>query len=142
MYARNFSASRLQISGGGRVNQYGSKRWISRSATVNARSPSPKIRHRRFWGTVVAIGVAAYIGDDLSSNVFSRGARAIISTGYVTYQYSRGYEGDLHELHERSAELLYDMIQKNKGLYIKLGQAIANQGQLLLIEFQRKFSKL
>ncbi|KAL6304993.1 ABC1-domain-containing protein [Sparassis latifolia] len=45
-------------------------------------------------------------------------------------------------LHERVAEMVYDLFTANGGLYIKIGQAFANNAALMPRPMQEKFSKL
>ncbi|KAF3941486.1 hypothetical protein ABW19_dt0210393 [Dactylella cylindrospora] len=46
------------------------------------------------------------------------------------------------ELHLRSAERVFDVLSKNGGLYLKVGQAIAMQAAVLPPAFQQKFAQL
>lgn len=73
-----------------------------------------------------------------------RSIRAVYVLLWVAYQYGRNtssYE-NMEELHEIAAEKLFTMLKANKGLYIKQGQAIANQGQVFPVAFQRRFVEL
>ena len=45
-------------------------------------------------------------------------------------------------LHARNAERLFNVLQDNGGLYLKMGQAIAMQSAILPPEFQKMFSKM
>jgi aarF domain-containing kinase len=63
---------------------------------------------------------------------------------YIGFDYKLNFkEGrDINALHERSSERLYTLLIKNKGLYIKMGQAIAIQSGIFPPSFQGKFSQL
>lgn len=105
-----------------------------------------RLRTGRRWlvGIAVAIG-SAYAADTYYSNVGLRSAKALYVMLYIAYQYSHldaTTSQNMAQLHESAATRLCEMIEENKGLYIKLGQAIANQGTLFPVQFQRKFARL
>ncbi|KAI5958706.1 uncharacterized protein KGF55_005704 [Candida pseudojiufengensis] len=98
--------------------------------------------------TTTAIGITGgtiYIIDkEYNSSLITRSIRALYVLLWIAYEYgynSKNYK-DLNELHEIASEKLLQMLTLNKGLYIKLGQAIANQGNLFPKAFQEKFPKL
>ncbi|KAL7666640.1 ABC1 atypical kinase-like domain-containing protein [[Candida] zeylanoides] len=104
----------------------------------------------RAWGRVgrtaaiaAGVGGGVYLVDTLNGRIVSRSARAVYVLLWVAYQYSnpRGFATP-HDLHEAASERLLHMIECNKGLYIKIGQAIANQGTLFPVEYQRRFNRL
>lgn len=49
---------------------------------------------------------------------------------------------EMQAFHEVAAKGIFDMLAENRGLYIKLGQAIANQGAVFPIAYQRHFVNL
>ena len=53
-----------------------------------------------------------------------------------------GSAGGIEELHRRNAERMFDILSRNGGLYLKIGQAIAMQSAVLPPEFQRMFSRM
>ncbi|KAK3331054.1 ABC1 family-domain-containing protein [Apodospora peruviana] len=54
-----------------------------------------------------------------------------------------GVEGEgIPELHRRNAERLFNLLRRNGGLYLKIGQAIAMQSAVLPPEFQRMFARM
>lgn len=65
---------------------------------------------------------------------------------YLTIDYSlhfkREYSSSIHELHERSAYRIFDVLETNGGLYLKVGQAVAMQSAVLPPAFQAKFARL
>ncbi|KAF4124625.1 hypothetical protein GMORB2_5291 [Geosmithia morbida] len=50
--------------------------------------------------------------------------------------------GDVQDLHGRSARRIFDLLQANSGLYLKIGQAVAMQSAVLPPEFQRMFARM
>lgn len=50
--------------------------------------------------------------------------------------------GDVTELHARSARRVFELLQTNGGLYLKIGQAVAMQSAVLPPEFQKMFAKM
>lgn len=53
-----------------------------------------------------------------------------------------GSSGSIEDLHRRNAERLFELLRKNGGLYLKIGQAIAMQSAVLPPEFQRMFARM
>lgn len=107
------------------------------------------IMRQRVWSavatTTVLFGAGVYAYDVTHSHVVTRGARALATFGYVGIRYARADYGDdkkMAALHEECAALLLRLLQTNKGLYIKIGQAIANQGPLFPHAYQRRFAQL
>jgi aarF domain-containing kinase len=52
------------------------------------------------------------------------------------------FGGDITDLHLRNAERLFELLHRNGGLYLKIGQAIAMQSAVLPPEFQKMFSRM
>lgn len=98
---------------------------------------------RRFIYVSLAT-VGAYLIDEYYyASVGQRSVRAVYALSLVAYKYANGNRYDsIEELHEECAELIVSMIRKNKGLYVKLGQAIANQGALFPMAYQTRFTRL
>jgi aarF domain-containing kinase len=53
-----------------------------------------------------------------------------------------GSAGGIPELHRRNAERLSELLRRNGGLYLKIGQAIAMQSAVMPPEFQRMFARM
>lgn len=53
-----------------------------------------------------------------------------------------GSSGTIEDLHRRNAERLFELLRRNGGLYLKIGQAIAMQSAVLPPEFQRMFARM
>lgn len=94
---------------------------------------------------IVGLGGSAYLIDRYAySSVITRSVRALYTMLWIAYEYSRNtakYE-TMSDLHDVAAERLLNMLRTNRGLYIKLGQAIANQGDFFPKEYQKRFVKL
>lgn len=94
---------------------------------------------------IVGLGGSAYLIDRYAySSIMTRSIRALYVMLWIAYEYSRNiakYE-TISDLHNVAAERLLNMLRTNRGLYIKLGQSIANQGDFFPKEYQKKFVKL
>lgn len=94
---------------------------------------------------ITASGGAIYIIDrEYNSSLIARTVRALYVLLWIAYEYgfnSSKYH-DLNDLHEVASERLLQLLTTNKGLYIKLGQAIANQGTLFPKAYQNRFPQL
>ncbi|KAK6461569.1 putative mitochondrial chaperonin [Scheffersomyces coipomensis] len=99
----------------------------------------------RSVAVVIGIGGSVYTVDKyVYSSLLARSIRSVYTFLWVAYEYSMntGRYNDINELHEKSAESLLNLLMTNKGLYIKLGQAIANQGSIFPIAYQVRFERL
>lgn len=77
------------------------------------------------------------------ASLLQRSVRAVYVLSWAAYQYSQLQRyALLEQLHEEAAEKIFTMLSDNKGLYIKQGQAIANQGAVFPVAFQKRFVKL
>lgn len=134
---------------------FGSSRFLSaalrcqsRQLSNNSKGKQQTKSHSRQLGKFVLGGILTGLGvyavDVINDKVISRSFRATRALLWVAYQYSYNFSSysSVHDLHDVAAEELLNMIEMNKGLYIKLGQAIANQGTLFPIEYQRRFNRL
>lgn len=94
---------------------------------------------------VAGTSVAVYLVDEYYYlSLLQRSARAVYVLLWVAYQYGvnvKNYD-NIEDLHEEASERLLQMLSTNKGLYIKLGQAIANNGTVFPIAFQKRFVNL
>lgn len=114
---------------------------VHKSHSTSTKKPS----YLRRLATVAALGSAVYAIDEYYySSLLQRSIRALYVLLWVAYQYGQktaSYDS-IDDLHEIAAEKLFAMLEENKGLYIKQGQAIANQGSVFPVAFQRRFVKL
>lgn len=102
-------------------------------------------RYARVALTTATIGIGTYGYDHTHDDVLSRGTRALYTLTYVGIRYARAdYQNQLavEAIHEDCAERILHMLTKNKGLFIKIGQAIANQGPLFPVAYQKRFARL
>lgn len=92
----------------------------------------------------VGFGATVYVIDDqFYSSIMARSVRAVYVFMWVAYQYAQVLKTtDLAQIHENASQRLLEMFMENKGLYIKLGQAIANQGNVFPLAYQKRFSLL
>lgn len=97
-------------------------------------------------GIVLGGAGLVFYGWDSYFNSYAilRATRCVKDLIWVGLDYKINFtEGrDIEALHERSAERIYNLMIKNKGLYIKMGQAVAIQANAFPIQFQEKLSQL
>ncbi|CAN6618676.1 hypothetical protein TRVA0_007S02102 [Trichomonascus vanleenenianus] len=79
-----------------------------------------------------------------NASAFARSLRCVYDLAFVGLDYKLNFkEGrDIEALHERSADRIYRLMITNKGLYIKMGQAVAIQAGVLPQVYQEKLAKL
>ncbi|KAK6457007.1 ABC1 family-domain-containing protein [Scheffersomyces xylosifermentans] len=87
-------------------------------------------------GTIYLIDSYAY------SSLLTRSVRALYILLWIAYAYGTNKEDNPEELHEVASESLLQLLIANKGLYIKIGQAIANQGNIFPLAYQKRFAQL
>lgn len=91
---------------------------------------------------VLGVGGSIYVLDRyFYSSLLTRSIRALYVLTWIAYAYTRPQQ-DYNQLHEIAAESLLNLLMTNKGLYIKIGQAIANQGSLFPPAYQKRFARL
>ncbi|KAG5417746.1 hypothetical protein I9W82_005382 [Candida metapsilosis] len=117
-----------------------------RQTHPSVKQPSRILRRVVLGATVFTVsGGAIYIVDrEYNSSLAARTVRALYVLLWIAYAYgfnSNKY-ADLNDLHEIASEKLLQLLKTNKGLYIKLGQAIANQGSLFPKAYQDRFPQL
>ncbi|KAK9459626.1 ABC1 family-domain-containing protein [Lipomyces oligophaga] len=106
--------------------------------------PPPRKWLRRVGYTAAALGIMYTIDKTLLASSITRNLRAVVTLSIIAADYKINFteEHDIDALHNRVAERIYNLITTNGGLYIKIGQAIAMQAQVLPPVFQKKFAKL
>lgn len=93
----------------------------------------------------IGVGASAYAIDKYYyASLGERLVRALYTFGSIAYDYSYGLSKypSTDALHQACADKLLHVLMTNRGLYIKLGQAIANQGAVFPPAYQRTFAKL
>ncbi|KAH3672192.1 hypothetical protein WICMUC_004421 [Wickerhamomyces mucosus] len=86
-----------------------------------------------------------YIYDKtINESTITRTIKAFYTLGLIGYDYKFRFneKNDISALHEHNADRLFNLLMENKGLYIKLGQNLANQASVFPKSFQEKFAKL
>ncbi|KAI9904079.1 hypothetical protein N3K66_000608 [Trichothecium roseum] len=105
------------------------------------------------WGRrlllLTAVGGGAYLVDrqvyssGLLRTTRTFGTGLIIALDYkLNFRPDPWVSGGIQDLHNRSAERVFNLLQNNGGLYLKIGQAIAMQSAVLPPEFQKMFSRM
>lgn len=89
-------------------------------------------------------GILCAWDQNFNRGVISRTFSCLYNISYIGIDYKLNFrEGaDIDALHERSAQRLYNLITRNKGLYIKLGQSLAVQANLLPPAYGQRLSQL
>lgn len=92
------------------------------------------LRRAKFTaGTIALAGGAWVVGDLATASSLTRSARAVTAALFtvVDYKLCPADPDALDAVHERVAKRLLSVCQRNAGLYIKLGQAIASMNHVL-----------
>ncbi|CAK9441453.1 uncharacterized protein LODBEIA_P53210 [Lodderomyces beijingensis] len=126
------------------ISQFVVRRKIATQTPKHVRAN----RWKRYGYPVAAIaaggGTVYYVDREFNSSLITRSVRALYVLLWIAYAYgfdSKSYR-NLEDLHELASAKLLELLMHNKGLYIKLGQAIANQGNLFPRAYQARFPKL
>lgn len=120
---------------------------IRPSASPGSGSKNKKqggFRGRTALGLVV-LGTAGYFYDKhFNAHAISRTIHTVYTLSTIALDYKLNFDEDkdIQALHLRTADKIYDLMVANKGLYIKIGQAVAVQASIFPPEFQRKFARL
>ncbi|KAI0070016.1 ABC1-domain-containing protein [Panus rudis PR-1116 ss-1] len=118
------------------------------STTQNA--PGRPSRARRL-GKGLAYSATGIVGiwfldKQFNASSITRNARTIWTCAMIALDYKMNFthakSDQIPALHERVANRVYNLLTTNGGLYIKIGQAIANNAALLPRPMQEKFAKL
>jgi aarF domain-containing kinase len=103
----------------------------------------PRFLRVATYSSVTVGGLLAYdnlYNDDTGRRTI-RAAYTLTRIG-LDYGFKFNENTDIQQLHETNADRLFTLLSENKGLYIKLGQNIANQASIFPKAFQEKFAKL
>lgn len=120
-------------------------RNFSGDSTTTARS-----RWQRYLrGTgYVGLGACVVYGVDrqFNASAIGRNLRALWACAIITADYKLNFTAEMSdkipELHERVANIMYNLFTSNGGLYIKIGQAIGANAAFLPRPMQLKFASL
>lgn len=108
-------------------------------------SSKKKTKFFRFLLISGILGSGIYIYDqNYNARALSRTLYSVSTFLSIAIDYKLHFkEGEnIQALHLRSSDKIYEMIVNNKGLYIKMGQAVAVQSSIFPPEFQKKFGSL
>ena len=103
---------------------------------------------RRLLRLAVVGGVVYLVDRQVYASGLLRSFRTFSTGLVVALDYKLNFRpdpwiaGDVNALHARSAHRVFDLLQSNGGLYLKIGQAIAMQSAVLPPEFQKMFAKM
>lgn len=96
---------------------------------------------RLVWPFAAGGVVTLYVYDKYyNSSTYYRSWKAIYTLTKIAVKYK--FCDINNDLHEWGSESLYRLLVENKGLYIKFGQAIANQGTVFPLPYQKRLSLL
>lgn len=116
-------------------------------------APPKQYRRTRKWSrrliySAIAFGFIYGADNIFYSSCLARSIRTfglglIVALDYkINFRPHPPLAESITALHARNAERLSNVLQKNGGLYLKMGQAIAMQSAVLPPEFQKMFSKM
>jgi aarF domain-containing kinase len=94
-------------------------------------------------------GGVVYLADrQIYASGLLRSVRTFYTGLVVAIDYKLNFRADpwvsgtIQDLHNRNAQRLFDLLQDNGGLYLKIGQAVAMQSAVLPPEFQKMFGRM
>lgn len=132
-----------------RQNAHGFSRIYSKKANWSRRIQNVQLQKKASRiPTVLAVASGAtatcYLVDKYYlQSLIERSLKAVTILSWVAYRYVNAEEiKEIQDFHEVAASAIFKMLSENKGLYIKLGQAVANQGAVFPAAFQRHFVNL
>ncbi|KAI0687937.1 ABC1-domain-containing protein [Cerioporus squamosus] len=117
------------------------------SPAASSSRPSRSQKYlRRTLIALFGIGVAYVVDRELHASAINRNIRTAWTCALIAIDYKLNFKPEkadgIPALQERVAQRVYDLLTSNGGLYIKIGQAFANNAALLPRPMQEKFAKL
>ncbi|KZT69737.1 ABC1-domain-containing protein [Daedalea quercina L-15889] len=113
------------------------------NSRADFRIPKYARRSLYFAGT---LGVLYFADTEFNASSVTRNLRTFWTCAMIALDYKLNFTPELSDqipaLHARVADLVYDLFTSNGGLYIKIGQAFANNAALMPAPMQEKFAKL
>ncbi|KAI0960694.1 hypothetical protein AcV7_000002 [Taiwanofungus camphoratus] len=101
---------------------------------------------RRIAYVLGGIGSLWLVDREYNASAVTRNVRTLWTCMVIALDYKLNFRpemsGEIPALHERVAQRMYDLFTTNGGLYIKIGQAFANNAALMPRPMQEKFSRL
>ncbi|KZT19820.1 ABC1-domain-containing protein [Neolentinus lepideus HHB14362 ss-1] len=132
------------LSNGSRV----SRRGYANAAFGIPKSPTSRSSKvlRRTGYVVATIGGISIWDRTWNASSLTRTCRTLYTCGLIALDYKWNFNpehgNEIPQIHQRTAERLYNLITANGGLYIKMGQAIGANAAVLPPAMQEMFSKL
>ncbi|KAK9380720.1 ABC1 family-domain-containing protein [Kockiozyma suomiensis] len=119
------------------------RRITTSSASSSTKTGINKWSRRLLYTTAIVLTFEVY-DYNANASAFTRNIRAIYEMSAIALDYKLHFDDkhDIEALHARVADRVFELIRKNGGLYVKIGQAIAMQTQVLPPVFQEKFAQL
>jgi aarF domain-containing kinase len=108
----------------------------------------PRKWARRLAVVAVVGGVIYVVDRQVYASGILRSLRTFTTGLIVAIDYKLNFRADpwvagsIQDLHMRSAERIFNLLQDNGGYYLKIGQAIAMQSAVLPPEFQKMFARM
>ncbi|KAJ7755229.1 ABC1 family-domain-containing protein [Mycena metata] len=94
----------------------------------------------------LGVGIVWGVDTQFNASALGRNLRTLWACALITYEYKRNFTPEkseqIPELHERVADILFNLFTSNGGLYIKIGQAIGANAAFLPRPVQIKFASL
>ncbi|CAG9940756.1 unnamed protein product [Clonostachys rosea f. rosea IK726] len=120
---------------------------------LGAPQAAKQYKKSRKWGRrlliVSIVGGVVYLADrQIYASGLLRSVRTFYTGLVVAIDYKLNFRADpwvsgtIQDLHNRNAQRLFDLLQDNGGLYLKIGQAVAMQSAVLPPEFQKMFGRM
>ncbi|EAR86296.1 ABC1 family protein (chaperonin), putative (macronuclear) [Tetrahymena thermophila SB210] len=99
----------------------------------------------RHWKKMLGLGMAGYAGYDYTTRekIMWRNLRTLKAGAVILINYKWRFSPEnVEQIHEETAEELYNMCRENDGLYVKFGQAVAASEHMLPPSYFKWFSLL
>lgn len=116
----------------------------SRSSLRSSSSSSfPKLKKFTIYTTATLTLLYAF-DKTFNESALIRTSRAFYNLALIGLDYKLHFNEshNISDLHERNAQRLISVLMENKGLYVKLGQNLANQSAIFPPAYQRAFQQL
>ncbi|KAJ7130795.1 ABC1 family-domain-containing protein [Mycena crocata] len=119
----------------------------STASSLPPRTPPRWQRYLRRTGYIgLGVGVVWGVDRQFNASAIGRNLRTLWACALITADYKMnftpGKSDQIPELHERVANVMFNLFTSNGGLYIKIGQAIGANAAFLPRPMQIKFASL
>ncbi|KAJ7762792.1 ABC1 family-domain-containing protein [Mycena maculata] len=122
----------------------------SRNFSINPPTPRALPRWQRYLRRTgyfgFSIGVVWAVDRQFNASAIGRNLRTLWACALITAEYKMNFTPEksdqIPELHERVADIMFNLFTSNGGLYIKIGQAIGANAAFLPRPMQIKFASL